>query len=75
MGGECLEEEDMTSITQIETLSVPSSFSPSIGQSENDCRFVYCAFAISDMLSDWSAIDVDAAVDFLLKSRVSFYEI
>lgn len=47
------------------------SFAPSIGQEEYDCRFVYCAFAISDMLNDWSAINLDAAVRFLLESRVS----
>lgn len=53
------------------TLFLFDSFAPSFGQAEYDCRFVYCAFAISEMLNDWSAIDVDAAVHFLMQSRVS----
>ncbi|KAE8204167.1 hypothetical protein CF335_g2752 [Tilletia laevis] len=44
------------------------SFSPSPGQAERDARFVYCAFALCDMLDVWSCIDVEAAVRFLLQS-------
>ncbi|KAK0570078.1 geranylgeranyl transferase type-1 subunit beta [Tilletia horrida] len=45
------------------------SFSPGPRQSERDARFVYCAFALCDMLQCWSAIDVDSSVGFLLASR------
>ncbi|KAK0527819.1 geranylgeranyl transferase type-1 subunit beta [Tilletia horrida] len=45
------------------------SFSPAPGQSERDARFVYCAFALCDMLGGWNAIDQEAAVRFLLQSR------
>jgi len=38
---------------------------------ENDMRFVFCAAAISYILNDWSGIDVDRMVDFILKSVVS----
>ncbi|KAN0062761.1 geranylgeranyl transferase type-1 subunit beta [Thecaphora frezii] len=45
------------------------SFAPSIGHREYDCRFVFCAFAVCWMLDDWSAIDVERAIDFLRRSR------
>ncbi|KAE8221233.1 hypothetical protein CF319_g5374 [Tilletia indica] len=48
---------------------VDGSFSPSPGQAERDARFVYCAFALCDMLDAWSSINTDAAVHFLLQCR------
>ena len=45
------------------------SFTPSLGQDECDCRFVYCAFAVCSMLNSWDSIDVEAAVAFLHSSR------
>jgi hypothetical protein len=46
------------------------SFAPMLTSSESDVRFVYCAFALANMLDDWSGIDVDRSVDFLLRCRV-----
>jgi len=45
------------------------SFSTVPGSIEFDLRTLYCAFAISDMLNDWSGIDIDSAVDFISKCR------
>lgn len=47
------------------------SFMGSGSGSENDMRFVYCAASISYILDDWSGINVDKVVDFILKSVVS----
>ena len=38
--------------------------------SEADMRFVYCACVIAYLLNDWSIIDVDATVEFILASQV-----
>ena len=46
------------------------SFVTTIFGSENDLRFTYCAAAICHMLDDWSCIDVDKAVDFIVKCQV-----
>lgn len=46
------------------------SFCPVAGKSENDMRFVYCAAVISYMLNDFSGIDVDRAVQYILASQV-----
>lgn len=53
------------------TFSHLGSFAPAQGQLECDARFVFCAFAICYMLDDWSSINVDAAVGFLLRTQVS----
>eukprot|EP01116_Phalansterium_solitarium_P007163 TRINITY_DN19687_c0_g1_i1.p1 TRINITY_DN19687_c0_g1~~TRINITY_DN19687_c0_g1_i1.p1 ORF type:complete len:365 (+),score=39.11 TRINITY_DN19687_c0_g1_i1:65-1096(+) len=37
--------------------------------SENDMRFVFCAAAVSHMLDDWSGIDVDRAVNYIVASQ------
>ena len=33
---------------------------------ESDVRFLFCACAISTLLEDWSSVDVDKAVDYVL---------
>ncbi|KAM6494271.1 Terpenoid cyclases/protein prenyltransferase alpha-alpha toroid [Amanita muscaria] len=45
------------------------SFSTTPGGGETDLRTLYCAFAISTMLDDWSGINVPRAVDFIAKCR------
>ncbi|KAL6040276.1 Geranylgeranyl transferase type-1 subunit beta [Balamuthia mandrillaris] len=45
------------------------SFCPVIAGSESDVRFIYCAAAISHMLQDWSGVNVDAAVQYILSSQ------
>lgn len=39
-------------------------------KSENDMRFVYCAAVISYMLDDFSGVDVEKAVNYILNSQV-----
>jgi geranylgeranyl transferase type-1 subunit beta len=34
---------------------------------EADVRFLYCACAISAILKDWSAVDKDRAVEYILQ--------
>jgi len=36
---------------------------------EDDMRFMYCACAISDMLGDWSGIDIEKAVKYIVDSQ------
>jgi len=45
------------------------SYSPISGGGENDMRFVYCAAAISYMLNDFSGINVNQAVKYILSSQ------
>ncbi|KAH6912586.1 geranylgeranyltransferase type I [Coprinopsis sp. MPI-PUGE-AT-0042] len=45
------------------------SFSTVPGDGESDLRTLYCAFAISSMLNDWSGIDVDRALRFVRSCR------
>ncbi|KAF5315135.1 hypothetical protein D9619_007231 [Psilocybe cf. subviscida] len=45
------------------------SFSTVPGSNESDLRTLYCAFAISSMLNDWSGIDVERAVSFIATCR------
>ncbi|KAJ8474160.1 hypothetical protein ONZ45_g16047 [Pleurotus djamor] len=45
------------------------SFATMPGSAESDLRNVYCAFAISNMLEDWSGIDVDRAKGFIASCR------
>ena len=43
--------------------------------SEYDMRFVYCACCICHMLNDWSGIDVDKAVSYIVQSLVSKFHL
>ncbi|KAF9005545.1 terpenoid cyclases/protein prenyltransferase alpha-alpha toroid [Cyathus striatus] len=45
------------------------SFSTVPGSAESDLRTLYCAFAISSMLNDWSGVNVDRALSFIAKCR------
>ncbi|KAJ3272759.1 Geranylgeranyl transferase type-1 subunit beta [Terramyces sp. JEL0728] len=45
------------------------SFSPTIDSTESDMRFLYCACAISFILSDWSGINIESALRFIKKSQ------
>ena len=53
------------------TLNCLLSFSTVPGSIESDSRTLYCAFAISSMLNDWSGVDIDRAVGFLETCRVN----
>ncbi|KAI8388720.1 terpenoid cyclases/protein prenyltransferase alpha-alpha toroid [Radiomyces spectabilis] len=48
------------------------SISPTDGSLERDVRFIYCASAISYMLNDWSAIDVESTIEYI--KRLQSYE-
>lgn len=50
-----------------------SSFSPLPNGGEADLRSVYCAFAISSMLNDWSGIDIPRSLGFIERCAVSQY--
>ncbi|KAG6850207.1 hypothetical protein H0H93_016386 [Arthromyces matolae] len=45
------------------------SFSVVPGSNETDLRSLYCAFAISAMLDDWSAIDKERAIAYITSCR------
>ncbi|KIM43086.1 hypothetical protein M413DRAFT_443899 [Hebeloma cylindrosporum] len=45
------------------------SFSTVPGSNESDLRTLYCAFAISSMLNDWSGVDVPRALAFVATCR------
>ncbi|KAG6888407.1 hypothetical protein C0995_008411 [Termitomyces sp. Mi166 len=47
----------------------PDSFSIVPGSNETDLRSLYCAFAISAMLDDWSAIDKERAIEYIASCR------
>lgn len=38
---------------------------------ESDMRFVYCAACICYILDDWSGMDIDKTINFILNSIVS----
>lgn len=44
------------------------SFLSSIEGGESDMRFTYCATAICHFINDWTGVDRDRAVNFILKS-------
>ncbi|XP_054159504.1 geranylgeranyl transferase type-1 subunit beta-like [Oppia nitens] len=44
------------------------SFVPVVFEKENDMRFVYCCATISYILNDWSAIDRQKTVSFIMNS-------
>ncbi|KAI0076738.1 terpenoid cyclases/Protein prenyltransferase [Panus rudis PR-1116 ss-1] len=48
------------------------SFTSFPGSAESDLRQVYCAFAISSMLNDWSGIDLNRAIAYI--QRCSSHE-
>jgi geranylgeranyl transferase type-1 subunit beta len=45
------------------------SFVPTSLSAERDLRPVYCAFAISTLLDDWSAMNAEKAVEFISRCR------
>ncbi|KAG5644761.1 hypothetical protein DXG03_007669 [Asterophora parasitica] len=45
------------------------SFSTVPGSNEMDLRSLYCAFAISAMLNDWSAVNTDRAITYIASCR------
>ncbi|XP_050293661.1 geranylgeranyl transferase type-1 subunit beta isoform X2 [Anthonomus grandis grandis] len=56
-------------ISSLKALQLPDgSFKAAIEGTENDMRFVFCAACISYILNDWSGIDLERMVDFILKS-------
>ncbi|KAJ8932951.1 hypothetical protein NQ314_014330 [Rhamnusium bicolor] len=56
-------------IKSMKTLQLPNgSFKGAKDGVEDDMRFVFCAACISHILDDWSGMDVDLMVDFILKS-------
>ncbi|KAJ8884281.1 hypothetical protein PR048_016138 [Dryococelus australis] len=44
------------------------SFCATLSGSESDMRFVYCAACICYMLCDWSGMDIEKTVNYILKS-------
>jgi len=44
------------------------SFKAALEGGENDMRFLYCAASICYMLDDWSGMDVDRAVEYVVRS-------
>ena len=46
------------------------SFTAVPGHGEADMRMVYTAFAISNMLDDWSGFDVAKAIEFIKRCMV-----
>lgn len=49
------------------------SFSVEPYGGDADLRTMYCAFAISKMLDDWSGICLDQALRFIASCRVSYF--
>ena len=59
-------------LSGVRRLQLPNgSFYSTTEGSENDMRFIYCAACISYILGDWSAINIDKAVEFIKSSQVS----
>ena len=52
-------------------LTTYHSFAPYPGSKERDVRFVYCAFVLCSLFGSFASIDLDKAVDYLLRCRVS----
>jgi len=56
-------------VTALKHLQKPDgSFASTASGTENDMRFVYCACAISTLLNDWSGVDIDRAVNYIVNS-------
>ena len=49
------------------------SFTAMVTGCESDMRFVYCACCVSAILDDWSGVNKAKAIDYILKSIVSFF--
>ena len=51
------------------------SFTAMVIGCESDMRFLYCACCVSYILNDWSGIDLQKAIDYILRSivRSTFY--
>lgn len=47
------------------------SFSSEPYGGDADMRTMYCAFAISRMIDDWSGVRIDSALEFIDSCRVS----
>ncbi|KIY52428.1 terpenoid cyclases/Protein prenyltransferase [Fistulina hepatica ATCC 64428] len=45
------------------------SFGTVPNSSDSDLRTVYCAFAISSMLNDWSGVNVEKAIEYIASCR------
>ena len=48
------------------------SFSTVPGSNETDLRTLYCAFAISSVLNDWSGVDIARGTAFIATCRVIY---
>jgi len=56
-------------VAGVRALQLPDgSFRAALEGGENDMRFLYCAAAVCRMLDDWSGVDVEAAVSYVLAS-------
>ncbi|CAG9865284.1 unnamed protein product [Phyllotreta striolata] len=56
-------------LESLETLQLPDgSFKGAKEGVENDMRFVYCAACICYILDDWSAINIERMIEFILNS-------
>lgn len=55
--------------------NLDGSFTAIMTGCESDMRFLYCACCISTILNDWSGIDKMRAIDYVLKSIVSFHHL
>ena len=68
--GDDLSRVNRSSISQgLQKMQQPDgSFRASFEASENDMRFVYCACVVADVINDWSGVDKDATVQFILSS-------
>lgn len=62
-------EDDRVLMLLVLTSPCPS-FSGVPNSGEADLRPLYCAFAISSMLDDWSGVDVDGALRFIRSCEV-----
>lgn len=73
-------EGKLTAVISIENVRLSlafsrltSSFSTVPGSNESDLRTLYCAFAISSMLNDWSGVNVPRAISFINTCRVFLF--
>lgn len=73
--GDDLDKVDKESIIEgIKACQNPDgSFMAMVPGCESDMRFVYCACCISAILDDWSGIDKERTIDYILKSIVSLF--
>jgi len=57
-------------ISSLPKLQIPDgSFAPVSGGSENDMRFIFCATIISTILNDFSGMNIDKSVEYILSSQ------